>query len=358
MNHFPTQSQVARFMVIAVGVVAIVGAMHLISSILNPIFIAALFAVLFDIPRSWLIKRGMSHNMALLVTILGTLLITLVFIVVMAGTFVNLTASLTDYRQEIQTRSAELGALLEQYGIDQEELAAVTQREQTNPLNVIRYVLGGLLSLLSSAVVILAYAIFLLIEVSGFPAKLNAAFKPSEPAYQYINAVTTNLRNFLVAQTQVSLVTGIGVTIALWLLGVQFAVLWGFVAFLMNYIPYIGSILAAVPAILVAFIQFGPSTTLLWVIVAFLLVNFIVNYTIYPRLMSQGVDLSMFVVLAAMVFWGWVLGPIGLILSVPITAVIKISLESYPGSRWLAVMLGSGPKAEPQPETKKVVAQS
>jgi AI-2 transport protein TqsA len=160
----------------------------------------------------------------------------------------------------------------------------------------------------------------------------------------------------LVAQTQVSLVTGIGVTAALWVLGVEFALLWGFVAFLMNFIPYIGSILAAIPAVIVAFIQFGPSATVLWVIVAYLVVNIIVNYTIYPRLMSQGVDISMFMVLAAMVFWGWVLGPIGLILSVPITAVIKISLESYPGSRWLAVMLGSGPKAQAEAEGNKPVA--
>jgi AI-2 transport protein TqsA len=221
---------------------------------------------------------------------------------------------------------------------------------------VIRYLLGGLLSLLASAILILAYAIFLLIEVSGFPAKLNAAFKPTEPAYRYINEVTTNLRNFLVAQTQVSLITGVGITIILWILGVEFAVLWGFIAFLMNFIPYIGSILAAVPAVIIAFIQFGPSPTLLWVILAYLLINFVVNYTIYPRVMSQGVDLSMFVVLAAMLFWGWVLGPIGLILSVPITAVIKISLESYPGSRWLAVMLGSGPKVESQPESNEGTA--
>jgi predicted PurR-regulated permease PerM len=356
MTHFLAQSQVARFMVIVIGCIAIVTAMKAIASILNPIFIAVLFAVLFDIPRSWLVKRGMSHGWALTVTILGTLVLTLLFLLIMGRTFLNLSASLPEYQQQIQTQLAELGAMLEQYGIEEGQLGSAAQSEQTNPLNVIRYVLGGVLSLLASALLILVYAIFLLIEVSGFPAKLNAAFEPSEPAYRYINEVTTNLRSFLVAQTQVSLITGVGVTIALWILGVQFAVLWGFVAFLMNFIPYIGSILAAVPAVIVAFIQFGPSTTVLWVIGAYLAANIIVNNTIYPRVMSQGVDLSMFIVLAAMVFWGWVLGPIGLILSVPITAVIKISLESYPPARWLAVMLGSGPTVEPQPEAEKEAA--
>jgi predicted PurR-regulated permease PerM len=294
----------------------------------------------------------------LAVTILGTLLLTVLFIIFMGITFLDLTASQPDYQQQIQSQLDELGTMLDQAGISGDQLQTAAQNDQTNPLNVITYVLGGVVSLLGSALLILVYAIFLLIEASSFPAKLNAAFRPSEPAYQYINTVTTNLRDFLVAQTKVSLVTGASVTVALWLLGVEFALLWGLVAFLMvaflmNFIPYIGSILAAIPAVIVAFIQYGPSTTVLLVIVAYLLVNVVVNYTIYPRVMSQGVDLSMFVVLAGMVFWGWVLGPIGLILSVPISAVIKISLESYPASRWLAVMLGSGPKAQPQPEEKQ-----
>jgi predicted PurR-regulated permease PerM len=295
----------------------------------------------------------MSQGRALAVTILGTLLLTVLFIIFMGKTFLDLTASQPDYQQQIQSQLDELGTMLDQAGISGDQLQTAAQNDQTNPLNVITYVLGGVVSLLGSALLILVYAIFLLIEASSFPAKLNAAFRPSEPAYQYINTVTTNLRDFLVAQTKVSLVTGASVTVALWLLGVEFALLWGLVAFLMNFIPYIGSILAAIPAVIVAFIQYGPSTTVLLVIVAYLLVNVVVNYTIYPRVMSQGVDLSMFVVLAGMVFWGWVLGPIGLILSVPISAVIKISLESYPASRWLAVMLGSGPKAQPQPEEKQ-----
>jgi predicted PurR-regulated permease PerM len=323
---------------------------------LNPIFIAVLFAVLFDIPRAWMVKRGMSHGKALLITILSALLITLIFLVFLTSTFINLTASLPEFEKDLEPQLAELGAMLDQFGISGDQLNEVAQGEQSNPLKIIGYVLGGIVSLLGSALLILIYAIFLLIEASGFSAKLNSAFKPSEPAYQYINEVTTNLRNFLVAQTQVSLATGAGVTVALLLLDIRFALLWGFVAFLMNYIPYIGSILAAIPAVIVAFIQYGPSTTVLLVIGAYLLINIVVNYTIYPRLMSKGVDVSMFIVLAGMVFWGWVLGPIGLILSVPITAVIKISLETYPGSRWLAVMLGSGPKEEPQTEDESSAA--
>jgi predicted PurR-regulated permease PerM len=254
MNNVLAQSQIARFMIIALGVIAIVASMKAIASILNPIFVAVLFAVLFDIPRAWMVKRGVAPGKALLITILGALIITLIFLVFLTGTFINLAGSLPEFEQQIQSQLDELGSMLNQYGINGDQLGDVAQGEQTNPLQVIGYVLGGVVSLLGSALLILIYAVFLLIEASGFSGKLNTAFKPSEPAYRYINDVTTNLRNFLVAQTQVSLATGAGVSVVLWLLGVEFALLWGFVAFLMNYIPYIGSILAAVPAVIVAFI--------------------------------------------------------------------------------------------------------
>lgn len=350
MNQPLEPSLAVRFMVIATGCVVIVAGMHAIAAILNPIFIGILFAVLLDVPRSWLKRKGMSDRLALAVTISGALLLTAIFFFPIGTAVQNLSASLPAYQQQLHIQLEALGEMLAQSGIQVDKLKTLAQSQETNPLGVIRYVIGGVASMLSSAVLILVYTIFLLIEISGFPAKLNEAFSPSQPPYRYLNLVTANLRSFLVTQTELSLITGVGVTIALWFLGVEFALLWGFVAFLMNFIPYIGSIVAAVPAVIVAFIQFGPSTTVLWVIGAYLVVNIVVNYAIYPRLMSQGVDLSMFIVLASMIFWGWVLGPIGLILAVPLTAVVKISLESYAGSRWLGVMLGSGPKAQSQPE--------
>lgn len=347
MKDLFAQAWVVRFMVIATGCVAIVAGMHAIASILNPIFIAILLAVILDIPRSGLKRWGMSDGLALAVIVLGALLVTLLLALFLGNTVLNLGANLASFEAPLQTQLAALGETLDQFGLQVDQLQTMTQSGQTNPLGIVRYALVGVTSMLSNSFLILVYSIFLLIEVSGFPAKLDEAFQPSEPAHRYLDTVTKNLRSFLLATTQVAFITGLGVGVALWLLGVQFAPLWGIVAFLMNYIPYIGSILAAIPAVIVAFIQFGPSPTVLLVIGMYLLVNLIVNNTIYPRLMSQGTDLSMFIVLVSMVFWGWVLGPIGLILSVPLTAVIKISLESYSGSRWLAVLLGAGSKNQP-----------
>jgi predicted PurR-regulated permease PerM len=352
MNTNSVMSPVIRLMVIAACTVAVVAGMRAIAAILNPILVAVLFAVLFSIPLSWLKARGLSAGLALTITLLGVLLVMILFLAVMGITILNLRANLPAYQQQLQIQLGALSDMLAQAGLQVDQLKAMMENRMSNPMAIIRYAISGVSIILSNAVLILVYAVFILIEANGFGGKLTKAFQPSEPAYIYLDKVTRNLRSFLVVQTTVGLITGVGVAIVLWLLGVRFALLWGFIAFLMNFIPYIGSILAAVPPVIVAFIQYGPGITVLLVILAFVLVNFVVNYTIYPRMMGQGVDLSMFVVLASMFFWGWVLGPIGLILSVPLTAVIKISLESYAGSRWLAVMLGSGPtaqaKAEPQ----------
>jgi predicted PurR-regulated permease PerM len=342
MSDTLIQSHVVRLMVISASAVAVLAGMHAIASILNPIFVAALFAVLFSIPMSWLKKRGMAAGPALGVTLLVVLLVVAVFVMLMGQTLLNLNANLPQYQEQLQMQLQALGDMLTQAGIPVEQLRTVADSDASNPLGVIRYVIAGVGSILASALLIFVYAVFLLIEASSFPGKLSQAFNPSEPAYVYIRKVTSSLNSFLVAQTTVGLITGVGVWVMLWALGVEFAFLWGFVAFLLNFIPYIGSILAAVPPVIIAFIQYGPGTTVLLVIVGFLLVNLVVNYGIYPRMMGQSVDLSMFIVLAGMVFWAFILGPIGMILSVPLTAVIKISLESYAGSRWLAVLLGSG----------------
>jgi AI-2 transport protein TqsA len=280
------------------------------------------------------------------VVILGTLVIGLLLILFVGNSALNFVGGIQAQEAPLEAQLQALGETLSRFGVQADQLESLSSAL----LGLASYAVVGIIQLFASAFFILVYSVFLLIEVAIFPAKLNDAFNPSEPAYRYLDTVGTSLRSFLVATTQVAAITGVGVTVALWLLGIKYALLWGFVAFLMNYIPYIGSILAAIPAVIMAFIQFGPGPEVLMVIGLYLLVNIIVNNTIYPRVMSQGTDLSMFVVLASMLFWGWVLGPIGLILSVPLTSVIKISLESYPATRWLAVMLGAGPKPQPQSE--------
>ena len=129
-------------------------------------------------------------------------------------------------------------------------------------------------------------------------------------------------------------------------LGVDFALLWGVSAFLLNYIPNIGSLIAAIPPILLALIQFGVGKAII-VAIGYLVVNVVVGSVIEPKVMGKGLGLSTLIVFISLVFWGWVFGPVGMFLSVPLTMVVKIALDSQEDTRWIAVMLGNSVPDEP-----------
>ncbi len=143
-------------------------------------------------------------------------------------------------------------------------------------------------------------------------------------------------------KTAVSGLTGVLVGIVLAIAGVDYPVLWGFLAFLLNFVPSIGSILAAIPPVLLAIVQpeLGAGTAV--VVAVFLLaINLVVGTVLEPRFMGRGLDLSSLVVFLSLLFWGWVLGPVGMLLSVPLTATVKIILEAFAEGRPIARLLGS-----------------
>jgi predicted PurR-regulated permease PerM len=136
-----------------------------------------------------------------------------------------------------------------------------------------------------------------------------------------------------------SLATGIAVFILLVVVGVNYAVLWGLLAFFLNYVPNIGSIIAAIPAVLLALIQLGFVESVI-VAAGFVIINLLVGNVIEPRFMGRGLGLSTLVVFLSLIFWGWVLGPVGMLLSVPLTMTAKIALDSREETRWIATLLG------------------
>ena len=139
-------------------------------------------------------------------------------------------------------------------------------------------------------------------------------------------------------KTLFSLATGVCVWILLSIIGVDFAGTWGLLAFFLNFIPAIGSIIAAIPAIIWALVQLGLPSALLTSL-AYLVVNIIIGNLLEPRFMGHKLGLSPLVVILSMIFWGWVLGPVGMVLSVPLTMIGKIALATSEDTRWIALML-------------------
>jgi predicted PurR-regulated permease PerM len=179
----------------------------------------------------------------------------------------------------------------------------------------------------------------MLFEVAEFSDKFKKAFGGGRKRMDGIAQGVQAVQRYLVIKTITSALTGVLVTIGCWIIGLDFAMLWGLLAFALNYIPTIGSIVAAVPPILLAFIQLGPVSALL-VTVLNLAVNFGVGNVMEPRMMGRGLGLSSLVVFLSLVFWGWIWGPMGMLLSVPLTVVVKIMFEYHEETRPVAVLLG------------------
>ena len=165
---------------------------------------------------------------------------------------------------------------------------------------------------------------------------------------EYLNKIGVSIRHYLSIKTYISLFTGFIIWIWLYLIGVQYAVLWGLIAFLLNYIPNIGSLLAAIPTLLFSLIQLGIEG-MIWTGICYLVVNTVMGSVVEPKVMGKGLGLSTLVVFLALIFWGFILGPVGMFLSIPLTITIKIILEQNKKTKWIAVMLGT------EKETKQML---
>jgi predicted PurR-regulated permease PerM len=179
-----------------------------------------------------------------------------------------------------------------------------------------------------------------LLEVSSFPIKLRAVLGDPKQKFPKFTEFADDMKRYMVIKTFLSLATGVLIAFWLYILDVDYPILWGFIAFLLNYIPNIGSIVAAIPALILAFIQFGIGSAVL-VTVGYIVVNFIIGNVIEPRLMGRKFGLSTLVVFLSLIFWGALLGLVGAILSVPLTMTLKFAFENNESTRWIAVLLES-----------------
>lgn len=326
--------------------IIIVAGMRSAADILVPFFLSVFIAIIFTPPLFWMQKKGVPNVISIFFII--TSLIAIFYLIArFVGTSVNdFTSALPEYRQLLISKSAGLQQWLAGLGI---EISDDMLKNSLNPgtaMHMAAKTLSGLSGVLTNAFLILLTVIFILLEASGFPNKIRAGLKAPQKSLDGFSKFTKSVNRYLVLKTIFSLITGLFIWGWLTLLGVDYALLWGLLAFLLNYVPNIGSIIAAVPAVLLALVQLGTLHCMLTAL-GFIIVNVIIGSIVEPRFMGKGLGLSTLVVFLSLVFWGWVLGPVGMLLSVPLTMIMKIAFESNEQTYWLSVMLGGEP-ADPK----------
>jgi predicted PurR-regulated permease PerM len=204
---------------------------------------------------------------------------------------------------------------------------------------------GNIGIFLSKAVLVLIGVAFLLFEAPHFGKKLETIFRGRPDAMANVELFGHTIQKYFSIKTFTSMLTGIAITAALVAFGIQYAALWGFLGFLLNFIPVVGSLMAAVPPLLLALFYRDPMTVF-WLAAIYVLINNLISNVLEPKIMGEGLGLSPAVIFFSLIFWGWVLGPVGMFLAVPLTMTLKIALDSHPDTRWLGVLLSNMKRPE------------
>lgn len=335
------ENQGAQFLFIAACLVAVVFGLRLARPVLLP-FALALFLSVLSLPVMLWLQRRLPSVVAVLITLFANVAALALMVFVASQSISELQGRLPVYIRRFRGIQESWIQALEGRGLPAREYLTLDLIDPVAMLNFATDSLQRAAALLSSAVLVLLIMYFMLSEATVFPQKLRVVFRRGALSTGRVAKFVKEVQAYLGIKTLVSLATGVLLGLWCWIMDVDFPLLLGLIAFVLNYVPTIGSAIAAVPAIFLALIQLGPGHAVL-VALGYLGVNLVFGNIIEPNLMGRRLGLSTLVVLLSLLFWGWLWGPFGALLSVPLTMVVKIWLENTEDLRWIAVMLDKNP---------------
>ena len=324
--------------VLAATVVVLVG-LRLGAPILNPILFAVVLTLLFSPVYSWLLRRGLPAPLALLgmLVLLTVLFLGLIFIV--GGSISRFTERVGFYTTQLNGQVDSLDALIERLGLSNVDVGDVVKPGALT--EAIGAILSGIAGFLSDFFLILVIMLFLLGEGPAMMDRLRAGTSGDNPQVERLTTVGRSVVRQFGLRAIVNLVTGAGVTVLLFLLGVDFPLLWGILTFFLSFVPYIGLVLAVAPAVVLALAEFGVSRAVL-VIVGVIVINILAENVLSPMMMGRGLNISPTIVFLSFIFWAWLLGGAGAFLALPITLFVAVMFGTFPETRWLASLIGTG----------------
>jgi predicted PurR-regulated permease PerM len=325
--------------VLLAAVVIVLAGIKAASLIVVPFFLSVFLAIICNpILKSMVrlrIPKGAAIGLIIVVVVLAGM-----SLAGLVGKAVNgFSAQLPEFQQQLSQRFSGVLSFLSNHDLPVNSATLLEYFDPGVAMTMATTLLNGLSGVMANLFLILLTVIFMLAESDSMPRKLHYALDDPEMRMAQIDQFLNSVNQYIAIKTLVSIATGFIISLSLWAIGLDYWVLWGVLAFLLNYVPNIGSIIAALPAVLLALVQLGPAWTGA-VIGLYLTVNLVMGNVIEPRFLGKGLGLSTLVIFLSLIFWGWLLGSVGMLLSVPLTMVVKIGLESNSSSRWMALLLG------------------
>ncbi|MGH5239768.1 AI-2E family transporter [Klebsiella pneumoniae] len=302
------------------ALVIILAGIHAAADILVQLLLALFFAIVLNPLVTWFIRRGVRRPFA----------ITLV-----------VTAMLPDFNRALTRKILQLQEYLPFLNLHINPERMLRRMDSERLMTWATTLMTQLSGAMASIVLLVMTVIFMLFEVRHLPYKLRFALNNPRLHIAGLHRALKGVTHYLALKTLISLWTGLIVWLGLLAMGVQFALMWGVLAFLLNYVPNIGSAISAIPPMLQALLFSGIYECLL-VGALFLVVHMVLGNMVEPRMMGHRLGMSTLVVFLSLLVWGWLLGPVGMLLSVPLTSVCKIWMETTVGGSKLAILLGPG----------------
>ena len=331
--------EVSPVVKVAAIIIIIAGVVYA-KTIIVPFLLALFISIICVQPISWLVDKRIPKWLATILVLFGMIILFSGFAFLIGGTLSSFSGNVSKYESTLTAISNSFVRFLNEKGLN---ISNNQVSDLIQPARILEFTAGlanQLLNVMGNTFLIFLIVLFILMEFGSFSVKAKAILSDTDESISYFSTIARNIRHYLGIKTLICLLTGILIYFALLIIGVDYPLLWALIAALMNYIPNIGSIIAVVPAFLFALVQLGLGGAL-WTLASFMLVNNVLGNIIEPRIMGKGLGLSTLVVFLSLLFWGFILGTVGMFLSVPITMTLKIILEQNEKTRWIAILLGT-----------------
>src|SRR6266487_207612 len=331
-------SPLIRPLLAAAAIVIVVFGLKYSSDVLAPIFLAATLAILFTPALWWLEKKGLPFGLALVVMVLalGGFIVLMIFI--LTTSLEQLSLHLPEYADLLHQRIDTLGAALGTIGVDlQETLNSMVVDTTEVAHSAIDIALGVLSN--GVAIVFFLFLLFLmLVESRSVATKFQTRLQEGNNVAIQLGNYTRQIQKQYRIQAMSNLLSAVALTVEFLLFRIDGAFLWGFLAFILGFIPNVGLIIACLPAVVIAFILYGWGTALVILVIGIIL-NATMDNAVTPRIMGKGLNLPILLVFLSFLFWTWVFGFIGALLALPATLLVKTLLQGRQETHFLVVLL-------------------
>ena len=321
----------ASFVVIIAGVKM---ASQVVVILFLAIFISSIFSTLLKVLQKKHIPRLFSYFIILLIVSgIGVMLAYVINI-----SLNDFLTNLPTYEEKLKNTILNLLHFAQDSGIQIDKAKIMGALNFNSFFGFTTNIIGSIGTFLSKFLLVVIGVAFILAESKSFQTKLRVIFRNNAKKLEHFNLFSFNIQKYFVVKSFTSFLTGFIITIVLTLFGVDYPVLWGVIAMLFNFVPVVGSIIASIPAVLLTFMNLDINTTI-WVIVLYVIINISISNILEPKLMGKELGLSPLVIFFSLIFWGYILGIVGMFLAVPITMTLKIAFDSNTSTHWLGILM-------------------